>query len=84
MNITPHLKYLLSIKEKQDTAASLEHRLHGLYQEIALLKAEINTLPGDVYEELGIKQLNNSCTCYSTSESGMSICGCKGSGHSPK
>ena len=90
MNKTRHLQILSNINnrlnhidEYKKSIKNLEIELEASYKELESIENK-----GNIYEELGIKCINmqskDSCVCYSTSESGMSICGCKGSGHSQK
>jgi len=90
MNKTRHLQILSninnrlnSINEYKKSIKNLEIELEASYKELESIENK-----GNIYEELGIKCINmqskDSCVCYSTSESGMSICGCKGSGCNQK
>ena len=85
-----HIKLLEAINDKQRNIRGYQDNINNMTKELEALikKLESPDYRGNIYEELGIKCINlqskEACVCYSTSESGMSICGCKGSGHSPK
>jgi len=85
-----HIRILEAINEKQRTIKNYQNNIDNMKKELddLIKKLESPDYRGNIYEELGIKCINmqskDSCVCYSTSESGMSVCGCKGSGCNQK